>query len=314
MVVIRLTSALRHCNVKYMSRLIFAAVVSAVLTTAVAAQQVPGRDLLEFPLGTLAEPQALSSAMIAGLWNPANSALSSPDRAAFGFAGLTTPQEQGVQLEMVGAEYRLSAPLTANLSFADASVSDILRTETDPQTLGGSIPYGTSLLSAGLAGQRRTLRVGVAARYRWATLDADHSGVVTVDAGAVLDSVAHTPVRIAASTFLFSPERSREDATYFAAADLPLLHRDSTLVLRGGYALSHTEGRGGEDYAFATMSYHVFDASAGLSQSTAFGNTARRVRLGAGLRYAGYAVAIGREDGAAGIGASYQFLFTRVIR
>lgn len=314
MVVIRLTSRPSLGNVKYMSRFIFAAVVSAVLTTAAAAQQVPGRDLLEFPLGVLAEPAALSTAMIAGLWNPANSVLSSPDRAAFGFAGLTTPQEQGVQLEMVGAEYRLHVPLTASLSYADASVSDILRTETDPQTLGGDIPYGTSVLSAGLATVRRKLRLGVAARYRWATLDTDHSGVMSVDAGAVLDSVAHTPVRIAASTFLFSPARSREDATYLAAADLPIVHRDSTFVFRAGYAISHTEQYGSENYVSATTSYHMFDASAGVSQSVAFGNVARRVRLGAGLRYAGYAVAIGREDGAAGLGASYQFLFTRVIR
>jgi hypothetical protein len=45
-----------------------------------------------------------------------------------------------------------------------------------------------------------------------------------------------------------------------------------------------------------------------------FGNRDKRWRLGVGVRYGGYTAAIGREDGAAGIGGSYQFLLTRVIR
>jgi hypothetical protein len=309
-----LTGLFQIGNVNYMSRLIFAALASAVLSSAAAAQQVPGRDLLEFPLGVLAEAKPLSMQMVAGLWNPATSALSSSERAALGFAGLTTPQEQGVQLEMVGAEYRVRPAWTASLSFANSSVSDILKTETDPQTIGGEIPYGTSLLSLGLATRRRTFDFGVDARYRWAALDTERAGVFSLDAGAILDSVAHTPLRVAASTFLFSPWRQKESATYSAAADIPVLHRDSTFVLRGGYSIAHTEGRGRDDYLFATTRFRAFDASAGVAQSTAFGNLSRRLRLGAGLRYAGYNVGIAREDGAAGIGGSYQFLLTRVFR
>jgi hypothetical protein len=297
-----------------MSRFIFATLASAVLTGAAAAQEVPGRDLLDFPLGVLAEAKALSTQMPGGLWNPAASALSSSARGAFGVAGITTPMEQGVRLEMLGADYRVRPALTASLSFADASVSDIFKTATDPQTLpGGAIPYGTSLLSGGLAWRRDNLRVGAAARYRWAALDSDHSGVVSLDGGAILDGVAHTPVRLAVSTFLLSPS-GREAATYLAAADVPIVSRDSTFVLRGGYSIDHTEGRGRDEYAFATTSYHMFDANIGVAQSTAYGNVSRRMRLGLGLRYAAYTVAIGREDGAAGIGASYQFLFTRVVR
>ena len=301
-------------NVKYMSRFIFAALASVGLTNAAAAQEVPGRDLLDFPLGVLAEARALSSQMPGGLWNPAAAVLSPSDRGALGFAGITTPQEQGVRLEMVAAEYRVRPSVTASLSFADASVSDIFKTETDPQSLGAGVPYGTSLLSGGLAWRRANLSVGAAARYRWASLDSEHSGVMSFDGGAILDGEARVPLRVALSTVLLSPSRHREAAPYLAAADLPIARRDSTFVLRGGYSISHTEGRGGEEYAFATSSYRVFDASAGVSQSTMYGNMDRRVRLGFGLHYAAYTVAIGREDGAAGIGASYQFLFTRVIR
>jgi len=55
-----------------MSRFIFAALGSIVLAGPVAAQQVPGRDLFEFPIGLLAEPAALSAQMTGGLWNPAS--------------------------------------------------------------------------------------------------------------------------------------------------------------------------------------------------------------------------------------------------
>ena len=313
-VVIRLTESLQVDNVKYMSRFIFAALASISLTTPAAAQQVPGRDLLDFPLGLLAESAPLSSRMTGSLWNPASSMLSSTARAEFGFAGLTTPQDQGVRLEMLGGSYRVRPALTATLSIAQASVSDILRTETDPQSLGGEIQYGTTLASAGVATTRANVTAGAAARYRWASVDTKRSGVFAMDVGAIVDRVARTPIRIAVSSFLLTPSRSKEAPTYLAAADLPLVHRDSSFVLRGGYSISRTDGRGREDYGFATTSYRQFDASAGVSETAVFGNRDRRWRLGVGVRYAGYTAAIGRENGAVGVGGSYQFLLTRVIR
>jgi len=75
-----------------MPRFIFAALIPLVVGQAAAAQ-LSGRDLLEFPLGLVAEAPPLSTRMTASLWNPAASALSAPDRGAFGVAGLTTPKE-----------------------------------------------------------------------------------------------------------------------------------------------------------------------------------------------------------------------------
>lgn len=297
-----------------MSRFIFAALVSALFADTTAAQQVPGRDLLEFPLGLLAEPAALSSRMAGSLWNPASSALDGAGRWQFGFAGLATPQDQGVRLEMIGAEYRASRVITASMSFAQASVTDIIRTETDPQSIAGEIPYGTTVISAGAAARRASAAFGITARYRTASLDAERAGVLALDAGAIVDRVAGTPVRVAASSFLFSPSRRKEAATYLAAADVPLFKIDTTLSTRAGYAITHTEGRGGDGYAFGTLRYRQFDASGGLSQARVFGTTNRRLRLGVGLRYAGYDIALGREDGAAGFGASYQFVLTRTIK
>ena len=99
-----------------------------------------------------------------------------------------------------------------------------------------------------------------------------------------------------------------------AAADVPVFARDSTMGVRAGFSMSTTAGHGRDAYAFATSSYRQLDLSGGLLQSTIFGTTSRRWRLGCGLRYAAYTVAVGREDGAAGLPASFQFLLTRIVR
>jgi len=301
-----------------MSRFIFAALTSIAVTAVVSpskanAQRVAGRDLLDFPLGLLAEAPALSTQMAGGLWNPATSALSAATRAEFGFAGLTTPQELGVKLDMLAAAFKLKPSITGSVSLAQASVSDILRTETDPQSLT-EIPYSTTLLSMGAATSWKNATFGASARYRWGTADTEHSGAFALDGGVVVDRVANTPIRFAASTFLYSPSSSSNEASYFAAADVPVLRLDTTLVVRAGYSIAKTEQRGNEHYAFGTATYRQFDLSTGWSTATDFGNTSNRWRLGFGLRRAGYTVAIGRESGGAGLGASYQFLLTRAVK
>lgn len=310
---IRLTESSRSGNVNCMSRFIFAAASWLLLAGTAVAQGVPGRDLLDFPLGLLAEAPALSRQMTGGFWNPAAAAIEGTSRGALGFAGLTTPQDQGVSLETLSGSYVFRPRWTASLSFAQASVSDILRTDTDPLSHGNEIPYSTTVASGVVSLVRGSADFGLAARYRWGTVDADHAKTFALDAGAIVDRVAGTPLRLAASTFLFSPWDRENEASYFVAADIPVIRHDSTLAVRAGYSLSRNGGRGHDQYGFATAKYRRFDASVGVSQAIIFGNRNERWRLGLGLHYAGYNVAIGREDGAAGFPPSYQFLLTRVL-
>src|SRR5690348_4556921 len=101
-----------------MSRLAFAAFASVILSASAAAQEVPARDLLEFPLGLMADAPPLSNRMAASLWNPASRAVGASQRADIGIAGLTTPQAQGVQLDMIAAEYRFRPNVSLAFSFA----------------------------------------------------------------------------------------------------------------------------------------------------------------------------------------------------
>jgi hypothetical protein len=310
--VISLTIRGSGANLNFMSRFTFAA-LGVFLARGAVAQQVPARDLLEFPLGLAAEAAGLSSRMPAALWNPAATALPRTTRAEFGFAGLATPQDQGVQLDMIGASYRLGR-ITSALSYVQASVNDIIRTVSDPQSLPGEISYGTTVISGGAAGTWGDLSLGAAARYRRGTLDENNHGALSIDGGLILNRVARTPARISLSTFLFSPWQKREVATYLIAADAPVVRRDSTFQLRGGYSFAKTESRGRDQYISANATYRRFEAGVGVLQSTDFSETARRVRLGLGLHYADYMLSLAREEGAGGFGASYQFVFTRSVK
>jgi hypothetical protein len=297
-----------------MSRFIFAVAVCLTLSPAAMAQRVPGRDLLEFPLGTLAETPVLTKQIAGGLWNPAAGVLPRDERAQLGFAALTTPYEQGVESKLVSGAFRVRPTVTGTLSFAQASISDVFKTETDPQSLGEAIPYSTMVLSLGGTKQFSGASLGAVLRYRWGSLDTSRAGAVSLDGGVIVDRVFGTPVRVGVSTFLLSPSRADESATYLVGADLPVVPFDSVWSVRAGASIQHTDGRGREGYLFMTARYRSVDASMGISQSDVFGNVNRRLRLGLGLHYARYGVAIAREEGGAGIGGSNQFLLTSVFR
>ena len=228
-------------------------------------------------------PPAFSTHMPASLWNPASRSADSSARADIGLAGLTTPQDQGVQLDMIGGAYRIRPGLTAALSFAQASVSDILRTETDPQSIGGEIPYGTTSplgrpRDDAAASSFGTWSAGLAARYRWATVDQDHGGAFALDGGVIVDKIArHSAARAPRRRFCSAlGRRERGDAS----------SRQSTprccVAIRPSCAPAtprrRLEARGREDYVFTSVGLPLVQRSAaGFDWSTAFGDQDRRL-------------------------------------
>jgi hypothetical protein len=97
------------------------------------------------------------------------------------------------------------------------------------------------------------------------------------------------------------------------AVDAPVIRRDSTTELRGGYGISRTHRRETEHYTFVSGRMSAVDAQVGLARTVAYGTYVDAMRLGLGLRYARYRIAIAREDSPVGIGASYQFLLSSVF-
>ncbi|MBL0939628.1 MAG: hypothetical protein IBJ03_12080, partial [Gemmatimonadaceae bacterium] len=114
------------------------------------AQGVPARDLWEFPLGALFEPPAIAVEPGAGLWNPATIALTPDARFRFGVASLAAGAAQSVDGQILSGSWRRSSGVTWGLSIARAAVAGLVRTDSDPQSLG-DIPYTTSLVSLAAA-------------------------------------------------------------------------------------------------------------------------------------------------------------------
>ena len=308
----RLRGARPPGKLNFMCRLTFAAIAAAVALSPLQAQQVPGRDLFTFPLGTLAEAPALATAAGGGFWNPATIALHQGARALFSAAALESPIEQGVSAQIGTIAYQLRPGITAGFSYAESDVSDILRTDTDPQSIGDQIPYSSMILSGIVAAERGPATVGVALRRRWGTVDLIRGRATSIDVGATLDRPAGLPIRAALSSFLLSPSRNLERASAVGAVE-GYLPRSLGTDTRAGVSYQHDEGGGGESFVYASGRASFVDLRGGFARQTSFGSTTTRMRLGIGVRYAHYLVGIAREDGTAGLGASYQFLLATVI-
>lgn len=279
------------------------------------AQWVPGRDLFDFPIGTLAEAPALASRARIGLWNPAAIAGRDAARASFGVAALSTPSDQGVSAQLFGGAVAVRRDATVGISVARASVNDLLQTDEDPSSLG-ELRYESTLLSAFLARRSgRHVATGLALRYRTGQLGGTHRGAVAIDGGVLLDGLGARDARVAASTFLWTPA-SQQDAraTYLGAADLRLAGADTSAEVRGGYSFASTERGVQEHFLFASGRRGVWEARGGVAHGESFGHARWRLRLGAGVYYARYAVAVAREENGAGLGGIYQFSLSSTLR
>ena len=293
-----------------MCRMTFAAIAASAALSPLGAQQVPGRDLFQFPLGTLAEAPALADAAGGGFWNPATIALHGQGRLLLSAAALNSSPDQSVSSQLGTLAYQLRSGITGGISVAQSSVSDLARTDTDPQSMGDAIPYRSTILSGIVAVERKSMTLGLALRRRSGAVDQARGAATSIDLGGVVNRPGGLPIRLALSSFLLSPSRGVERTSAVGAIEgyLPVA-RD----LRAGLSYQQDRGSGTETFLYAARRAGALDLRGGIARQRAFGASTTRLRLGVGLRYAGYLVGIAREDGTAGLGATYQFLLTTVF-
>lgn len=192
-----------------------------------------------------------------------------------------------------------------------SGVSDLLRTETDPQSIGAAIPFNSTIVSGILAAERGPATFGLALRRRTGVVDLTNGRVTSVDVGATVERPLGLPFRAALSSFLLSPSRRLERASAVGAVEgyLPMSRSD----MRAGVSYQQDEGGGNESFVYAAGQAGLLDLRGGLARQTSFGSSTTRLRLGVGVHYAHYLVGVAREDGTAGLGASYQFLLKTII-
>lgn len=299
-----------------MQRIVFGSLVLVAAASPPAASQgVPGRDLLELPIATVAEAPVLASLAGDGLWNPATIWLRNGARLRLTGASLEGPPDQGVSAQLVAAAYAPWPRTTVGVAVFRASVADLIQTDDDPQSIGGEIPY-TTLLGSATVAHRTNDRVtmGVSLRYRYGELDGVRSGSIGLDGGLVADGLAWRDARVAASTFLWRPANDAAERTRFSAGgDARVAGTDSLHEVRGGYAAAFTEQLSREHYAFAAGRYEAFEARMGMLHLAAYGNAVWRLRVGVGLHRGRYLVGVAREETGAGLRATYAFTLTSTM-
>lgn len=297
-----------------MRRFIFAALLP-LLAPAEAASQVPGRDLLDFPIGNLAEGAALATASGDGFRNPATAILGPGERGRFTVGAVSSSAVIGLSAQSVSASAEVIDDVTATLSVVRASVDGLFRTISDPQSTG-EIPYHTVVVTGAVSRREtRYLTAGLALRYRSGTMDQDRQSEMGIDGGIVLRGLDQLDARLGVSTFLWTPTGSaRERTTLNTAGDMRVVGRDSLLEARVGASWSTTKDYSDERFLLISGRLQSVDLRSAFGRVSAFGDALWRSRLGLGLHHGRFAVSIAREETGGDLAASYQFALTAVFK
>ena len=311
-----MTGRARTGKLKSMRCLNFAATAAVLFTRIGEAQRVPGRDLLHYPVGTLAEAPALALDSGDGFQNPAAIRLGDSTHIRGTAVALNTGPDRGVGAQLAAVAVALPQGITIGLSAARAAIDGIGRTVSDPQPIGRDIPYSTFVLS--LTGARRSIdhvTSGVAVRYRTGQVDGVRRSTVGLDGGLIAERLLGRDIRVGVSSFLWGPGAGdSKDAAFSAAADARVVGPDSVHQARVGYAYTAADGASEGHYVFASGRYARWIARAGISRTALFGARDTSLRLALGLRYARYTVGLSREESAGGFDPTYQFVLSGEFR
>ncbi|HJU74369.1 MAG TPA: hypothetical protein VJ717_11535 [Gemmatimonadaceae bacterium] len=287
------------------------ALIAAGLASEVQAQQLPGRDLFEFPISALAEGTALALFAGDGLRNPASIYVSPSERGRLSLTSLATGREQRVSAQTLAVAYTTYGT-TAGLSVARSSVGDIARTDTDPQTIGADVPYGLVVVSVAAARRERTLTSGIAVRYQSGELDTERRQELGLDAGVIVDSVAGRDVTVAASSFLWRPGGAggRSGAAFSGAIEAKALALGwwQGAHLRAGYAWTGVPQASNEHFGYVSLRTRVWDARVGGARVFTRNDATNRLRIALGARSGRYRLGVSREESPYGLSPAYVFM------
>lgn len=298
-----------------MRRLVLLSATIALAARPLAAQAVPGRDLLSFPLGLTAEAPALGTTAGFGLWNPASAVVPVDHRLRTAVGTMSAPVDVAVSAQLATLAVRLRDGTTVGLSVISASVADLIRTESDPQSIGDEIPYSTTMLSMLAARQLGVVTLGAALRVRSGHIDTEQRRAVSMDIGAISRGLGPRDFRLAASTFLANPGgRGSERMAALAAADVRLAGLDTMRTSRAGVSVMVTDGLSREAYGFVGARWARLEGRVGAAQTQAYGRTNWRARLGMAFHHRGYVIGVAREESAGHISATYQFSLGTLLR
>jgi hypothetical protein len=298
-----------------MRRIVFASMVFLPLAAQSQAAEIPGRDLLAFPIALTAEAPALGVQTGTGLWNPATAWLGDSASWRISAASMSAPADISLSAQ-VGAIAGKWRHTTFGLTVLYAEVANLLHTDSDPQSVGNEIPYYTMVISA-LAARRISphLIVGVAIRSRSGQSDNVSRTGLSADVGLVGEHLTPLDARVGLSTFLLHAGPAGSERTSFmAAVDARVFGDDSLRTIRAGYSLQNTQSLSTEQYLYGSARWKTWEVRGGPVQTEIYGTTNWRMRFGIAVHYEGYAVGVAREESANGLAPTYQFTLRTVLK
>ncbi len=279
------------------------------------AQLVPGRDLLSFPIGLVAEAPAIGSDAGFGLWNPASVAIPDGSRVRLAVGTMSAPVDVAVSAQVATAAGRWKSGTTIAVSIANASVADLLRTDSDPQSIGDEIPYRTTLYSFLATHAYKLGTLGGALRVRSGRLDNIARHAVSIDLGFISRGFGTRDVRVAASTFLASPAKhEHERAEILTSVDARLVGDDSLRTSRVGLSYTATDGLAKEAFGYLGARWGRLEARVGMARTEVYSQSNWRSRLGVAFHHRGYVIGVSREEGGDNLSATYQFTLSSVLK
>lgn len=297
-----------------MWRKAFAVVLTLPVCAAAQSSAIPGRDLLTFPIGLVVEAPATGGVSGAGIWNPAATELADSNRWRLSVGSMNAPTDVAVTAQFFAVSHAwLGTTYTASMT--RANVGKLLRTDTDPLTIGDEIQYQTVLLS--LQASRRLLPhlvAGIAVRSRNGRLDDVSRTSTSVDVGVVADHLTPLDLRVGASSFLLSPSAmSRETASLLAGVDARVIARDTSHTIRAGYSFQRANGLYTEHFVYGSGRWDKLEVRVGTAETAIYQQTNWRMRFGVVFHHGGYLVGVAREETPNGFAPSYQFTLSSVF-
>ncbi len=298
-----------------MWRNVFAVLACVPLCAAAQGGNVPGRDLLTFPVTLVVEGPATGDASGVGLWNPALTLLPTGSRWRIAAGAMTAPTDAAINAQYGGFSHSWRGT-TVSVSVLRSSVGRLLRTDSDPLSLGEEVPYETVLLTAGVA--RRIAKhvvLGLAAHARSGLLDGISRSANSLDAGLLVDHLTPLDVSVGASSFLHTTwtGAGSELAALLLGVDGRVFGTDSVHTLRAGYSYQRAVGLYSEQFAYGAGRWSMFELRGGTVRTDIYGQTNWRLRLGMVARYGGYTVGVAREETPNGFAPSYQFTLSTLL-
>lgn len=297
-------------------------VASAILLAAparpAAAQGALTSDLWRVAAGTLVVPPALASDGSAALWTPAAVLAGTEARLKLGVEAIHAPAESGVAGTVATAAVRTRSGWTVNAVYGRLSLSDLVRTETSPEAVGG-IPVFAQVISLGVARSAagRALTVGVALRALTGRLDDWSKTRWAADVGAVWE---RPHVRLGAATRFLDPTLGADESgatlslgSEYRSGEVGFWGTPGVVRLRYGATLAHGEGAA-HIFSGGLAFSGAFEIDAGAARETVAGHSVWRSRFGAAVTAGAYRVYVGRDGGVNGFGATYRFGLAATVR